>query len=98
MPIVAQHPRLVRELFSPAGSQVEEKMRRFVPRSARVDQDDVPTVGVDREQLPALVERYSKGGVLSATVIQIESGWHPEPPELLPSGRTKKMPSSGGLA
>jgi hypothetical protein len=51
----AHHLRLVRELGSLAGSQVEEKdLRRFVPVriGTEVDEGDSPAVGADHERIP----------------------------------------------
>src|SRR5262249_40920592 len=48
----ARHPRQLRELGSPAGSQVEEEyLRGLVPGRvwAEVDERDTPAVGTDRK-------------------------------------------------
>ena len=53
--------RVVRELASLAGSQVEKKdLWRFVPgrvKRAEIDQGDGPAVGADREEFPVVTKR-----------------------------------------
>ena len=80
-----RHPRLVRELASPAGAQVEEKdLRRFVPGRgwAEVDEHDGPAVGTDS---PPEIPDWWKMRLAG-----------PSRRSPLPFALTKKMPSSGG--
>src|SRR5262249_11548034 len=85
-----RHPRQVRELGSPAGSQVEEEdLRRLVPSRvwAEVDERDTPAVGTDRIDHPAVRESYPDGrvDVVDGDESRKAAG-RPEPPESAPIG------------